>query len=149
DAELHFRLAEHRILRSDSKRTRHRELTSTTQGVAVNRSDDGFTELLDVVEYGLAGKTIVAAAYRHLRGKFVDVGSRDKRLVAAAGQYHDANFFVAFRRFKRSFQFANRFSIQRVSHRGSIDGDVSNTVLLLVEQVFKHGYRPLEQRFRV
>ena len=75
--------------------------------------------------------------------------SRDEGPVAATSQYYNANVFIVFRHFKCGLKFPYRLGIERIPNCRSIDGHVSDSVLFLVEQIFKHGYRPLEQRFGV
>src|SRR5205823_2365401 len=61
DPQFHFWLAQHGVLRGDSKCAGHCELASAAECIAIDRSNDGFPEPFDVIEHSLSGEGIFPA----------------------------------------------------------------------------------------
>ena len=88
----------------------------------------------------LAGERVLAAAGRRLHRQLVDVGAGDERLLAGAGQDHDAHALVLLQLEDRAAQLVERLRVQRVEHLGTVDRDDRDGAVALEEEVVeRHG----------
>src|SRR5688572_4431173 len=96
DAELHFRLAQRRVLRSDANSTSHGQFAAASQGKTIDSCNHRFAEMLNSIESRLSGQRIFSTVFSGSLGEFTDVSSSYERLLTGPGQYHDLNLTVLF-----------------------------------------------------
>ena len=116
--------------------TGQRELASAAQREAVDRRDDRLPEELDLTKRRLAQLGGGFALERRHHGQLVDVGAGHERLIARAGQDHDAHAGVVPERGEGRAGFPHGRFVQGIQDLGAVDRDARDPVLDLDGQVF-------------
>src|SRR6266403_1762005 len=135
DAQRNLGLAELRVLRGDPERAGHGRLATAAERKAIDRGDHRLAEILDQVENRLAERARLFCFDRRDTGQLVDVGSGDERLVAGPCEDDAAHGGVIPRVLERRSEVLPGPPVQGVEHLRTIQRDVGDGALLLVEHV--------------
>jgi hypothetical protein len=127
-SELDLGLAEHGAFRGDAKRARHREFASAAERKSIDCGNRRLLQQRDRLKRGLPGERVRFPALCRESLNLPDVRSRRKRLVAGTRQNGHADGIVVPDPSGRALEFGKRLDIQRVPHRGTIDGQDRHTV---------------------
>src|SRR5581483_6559911 len=91
NSELHFGLAQLRVVAGQTHGASHGNFASPAKGEAIDAGDHWLAQVLDQVQYALAAMGVLFAADCVMLGEFPDVGAGNKRLLARPGENDDSN----------------------------------------------------------
>jgi hypothetical protein len=138
-AELHFGLAEMRMRRGDAERAGQGRFEAAAEGEAIDRGDHRLTQVFDQVEGRLGGPARRFGLDRRGPGELADVRAGRKGLVAGAGEDDAAYRGIVARILKGGAQVGQSQPVERVEHRRTIEGHISDPLVLLVQHVLERG----------
>ncbi|MNQ37581.1 hypothetical protein D3C85_511300 [compost metagenome] len=125
-AQVDFRLAESGVVASQDEVAHQRQLTTATQGKAVDRRDDRLAAVGDAV--AVAEQVVEVDLRVGQLGHFLDVGTRGKRLFRT-GQDDTADVRIRLETIEGLVQFADDLRVQRIQRLWTVEGDQANAAV--------------------
>ncbi len=136
-AQLDLGLPESCALHRNPQRARHRGLTASAEGKAVDRRDYRLAQVLDEIQHRLSETAGLLRFKGGDVGELTDIGAGNERFVTRTGENDPANAGIAPRIFEGRKQICPGRRVQCVENLRTIERYIRDTILLLVEDVLE------------
>ena len=128
DTEIHFGLAELRVLRGNTNVARKRKLTASAKGVSIDGRNDRLSEVLNRGKHRLSACRELLSALFVQRRQFADIRAGDERLFTRSRDNDCIHCSVGLKLFEQLTQFLLCGYIEGVKLVRTIESDGTDAI---------------------